>query len=136
MNSSKRLEEFVCWECGNCCRGEGFVAVSGEDIERIAEYLGMDALEFTQTYTKLEKSRRGLVLKDKGEDSACIFLNDDNRCEVYQVRPEQCVGFPYTWNYPGWWKRCENTCSIEDRPLSVEHITRGQKPEKQKQKTC
>lgn len=127
MKASQRLKEFVCWECGNCCRGEGFVAVEPEDIELMAEHLGLSVLEFTQKYTKLEKSRRGLILKEKGDDAACIFLNDDNTCSVYQVRPEQCVGFPYTWNYPKWWLRCENKCSIQDKPISVEQITRGKK---------
>ena len=124
MESSKRLKEFVCWECGNCCRGEGFVAITPEDIERMAEYPGCSELEFTRKFTKQEKNRRGLVLKEKGDDAACIFLNGDNTCAVYQARPEQCAGFPYTWNYANWWLRCENKCALQDKPITIERMIR------------
>lgn len=28
-------------------------------------------------------------------------------CRIHPVKPEQCSGFPNTWNFPGWRQVCE-----------------------------
>lgn len=127
MKTSERLKQFVCWGCGNCCRGDGFVRLRPGEAERIAEYLGYSLIEFTQKFTRLGAGRSGLILEGKGDDSACVFLNSDNSCAVYPVRPQQCRDFPYEWNYPGWWRRCENACAIEDKPITIEKLKRRRK---------
>ena len=124
MKTSKRLKEFVCWGCGNCCRGEGVVRLRPGESERIAEYLGYSLKEFTEKFTTLGDNRTSLILEEKGDDSACVFLNGDNSCAVYPVRPQQCKDFPYSWNYPGWWRHCENSCAIEDKPITIERLKR------------
>lgn len=94
------------------------------EAERIADYLGYSLKEFTEKFTKLGESRSGLILEEKNDDAACVFLNSDNSCAVYPVRPQQCRDFPYEWNYPGWWRRCENSCAIEDKPITIEKLKR------------
>jgi len=127
MNTSERLKQFVCWGCGNCCRGGEGVHLEAGEAERIAEYLGYSLIEFKQKFTKFGPSGSGMILKDKVDDSACVFLNSDNSCAVYPVRPQQCRDFPYEWNYPGWWRRCENTCAIGDKPITIEKLKRRRK---------
>ena len=61
--------------------------------------------EFLATYTRLRANRRGLSLIEKPNDE-CIFL-DGIDCRVNDVKPDQCSGFPNTWNFPGWRDVCE-----------------------------
>jgi Fe-S-cluster containining protein len=32
----------------------------------------------------------------------CPFLQSDNRCKVYEVRPKSCRGYPHTDEKEGW----------------------------------
>jgi Fe-S-cluster containining protein len=90
--------EFKCLLCGNCCRIPGYVRVSEAEIDRIAEYVGIEVYEFISTYTRLTNCRRGLSLIEH-EDGSCVFLRSDGRCLIEDVKPEQCQKFPFDWRY-------------------------------------
>ena len=75
------------------------------DVTRIAEFLNLSEPEFVERYTALRADRRGLTLTSK-ENDECVFL-DGIECTINPVKPEQCAGFPNTWNFPGWRKYCE-----------------------------
>ena len=96
---------YQCQRCTNCCRWPGDVKLLESDISKIAAFLGMSEWEFVQRYTKLQVSRRGLTLIEQ-EDGACVFLKGRD-CVIQDVKPEQCRGFPNTWNFPGWRDVCE-----------------------------
>ena len=105
---AEETAEFRCRCCGNCCRVPGYVLVSQQEIDRIAEFVGVDVYQFIETYTRLTNNRAGLSLIEK-EDGACVFLGKDNRCLIEAVKPEQCRKFPFEWKYadmlticPGW----------------------------------
>ena len=92
---------FECTMCGKCCRWEGVVNLEPEDIRKLAHHLSLPLKEFTGKYT--EASGTGLlVLVNKAGSKDCIFLKD-NKCEVYDYRPHQCVRFPekYESRCPG-----------------------------------
>lgn len=36
-----------------------------------------------------------IALKDKPGTYDCIFLNEDKKCSIYDVRPKQCVKYPF-----------------------------------------
>lgn len=91
------LRNFKCRECGACCRiKNGIVRVSDTEIRRIAEYLGMDDLEFIDTQTEVAPDRKGLVLKSQN-NGACVFLTAENRCRIHAVKPDKCRTFPFDW---------------------------------------
>jgi len=46
------LSEFRCRRCGTCCKWEGPVRVSQEEIARIAEFLHIDVQEFINNPVK------------------------------------------------------------------------------------
>lgn len=94
-----------CQRCGACCRWEGDVCLTDEDITAIADYLQMEETEFINSLCHLQRNRRGLSLID-AEDGACIMLQKDNTCRIQDVKPRQCRDFPHKWNFPGWEKRC------------------------------
>lgn len=51
------------------------------------------ALEGYLRYTLLDKKGRLLRLKTK-KKGRCIFLDDDNKCEIYDIRPNICKIYP------------------------------------------
>ncbi len=93
-----------CQRCTACCRWPGQVRLPGEEITRLANFLGLEEPEFIQRYTRLTRDRLGLALLDKS-DGACIFLEGEN-CAVQSVKPQQCRDFPNLWNFPGFEKTC------------------------------
>lgn len=93
-----------CQRCGACCRWEGDVCLTDEDISAIADYLGLAEPDFIERYCRLQRNRRGLSLID-APDGACIMLRPDG-CFIQPVKPRQCRDFPLKWNFPGWEQRC------------------------------
>lgn len=86
---------FTCTRCGACCTGdEGFVWVNEEEIDRLAERLGLNTTQFAQQY--LRRVGRRLSLRER-EDGACVFWSATSGCTVYQDRPRQCRSWPF-WN--------------------------------------
>ena len=61
------------------------------DIKRISKYLRVKETEFMKTYLTLDVEG-DYVLQTK----PCSFLNEDNTCNIYDVRPSDCHRFPYT----------------------------------------
>lgn len=92
--------QFECTKCGACCRWDGAVNLTTEDISRLADYLNIDKEECIDKYTN-----DGDTLKDKPDSKACIFLKD-NQCSVWDKKPEQCDKYPikYTSKCPGFLK--------------------------------
>ena len=96
---------YQCQRCTNCCRWPGFVKVDDTDIAAISAQLGLSEHDFIQLYTRLRPRGEGLALIDKA-NGECIFLHGRD-CAVQSVKPRQCLGFPNTWNFPGWREVCE-----------------------------
>ena len=84
---------FQCTGCGSCCIGDGTVAVTDGEAERIRAFLGVSRAWFRRRYlVRLSGSGRGIRL---GEDGRCSFLGRNGRCRVYPVRPVQCRTYPF-----------------------------------------
>ena len=96
---------YQCQRCTACCRCAGFVRITKTEISRIAAHLGLSEDDFIQRFTRLSPSRKGLALIDK-PNGECFFLENGD-CVLQDVKPKQCIGFPNTWNYPGWQEICK-----------------------------
>ena len=86
---------FACTRCGNCCTGApGYVWVTVEEIERLAESLGLGQSipEFTSRYVRQVGEAYSLVEKPNHE---CIFWDATRGCTVYEARPMQCRTWPF-----------------------------------------
>ena len=85
---------FECTRCGNCCSGpeEGRVWVGEEEIQRIAEHLGLPVADFGRHH--LRKVGRSYSLVEKANKD-CIFWDRNDGCTIYEVRPVQCRTFPF-----------------------------------------
>lgn len=102
--------QFECTQCGDCCRGHGYVWVDTDEIERLAAHFGLEHQEFCQRY--LRRVNGALCLLDK-PNLDCIFWQEGPGCTVYEARPGQCRSFPF-WQEnlrsPEDWRRIERTC--------------------------
>lgn len=109
---------FECQRCTACCRWPGQVKLTGTEIDRLAGFLGLPAVDFIQRYTRLRPDRLGLALTE-APDGACVFLEGDD-CRVQPVKPQQCRDFPNLWQFPGF----ERLCQALARDLSAEEYER------------
>ncbi|AKJ64151.1 YkgJ family cysteine cluster protein [Kiritimatiella glycovorans] len=95
MDHMDNMEHFRCRRCGQCCRRRGYVWLETHDVERLAEFLGIDTDTFLDRFTRIAGRARDLSLIEN-DDGSCVFLKN-GRCEVYQARPLQCRTFPWAW---------------------------------------
>lgn len=112
---------FECTGCGKCCTGApGYVWVTEQEIQTIAETLGITPDEFKQRYTKFAKGRYS-ILDDPSRNYDCVFL-DGKACRIYKNRPQQCRTFPW-WSgnlkSPEAWKEAARECEgiRDDAPV-------------------
>jgi uncharacterized protein len=84
------FERFDCLNCGNCCRTTSPRFLQA-DIQRLSRHLKMKVSDFLDTY---------LVMDEDGDyvfpTAPCPFLMDDNKCLVYEHRPQACREYPHT----------------------------------------
>lgn len=85
------FEKIDCLKCANCCKTTSPI-FRDVDINRIAKKQKMKAVDFIQSYLKID-SDGDYVLKS----SPCVFLDEnDNTCSIYEYRPLACEGYPHT----------------------------------------
>jgi Fe-S-cluster containining protein len=86
------FKKIDCLDCANCCTSIPPI-VTKTDAARIAKEFGMKPAEFEQQY---------LTVDDDGDTvmntSPCPFLQKDNLCLIYDIRPKACRQFPHTDN--------------------------------------
>jgi Fe-S-cluster containining protein len=86
-------EEFKktdCLACANCCKTTSPIFTE-KDISRISKHLKMKERNFIDQYL-LRDDDDYMVLKE----APCTFLDSDNTCFIYDVRPKACSEYPHT----------------------------------------
>jgi hypothetical protein len=118
---------FRCTRCGHCCTGApGFVWVTAEELEAIAQHRGEPPEQTEGLFTRTVGRRRSLREKANGD---CIFFDRTEGCTIYPVRPEQCQTWPF-WESnvvtPEAWRQTCEICpgSGKGDLISSEEITR------------
>src|SRR6266487_4906551 len=79
-----------CLQCANCCKNYS-PRFKTPDIKRISKHLKMRESEFIDKYLKVDEDGDFVA-----KSTPCPFLGADNFCSIYEVRPSDCVRFPYT----------------------------------------
>jgi hypothetical protein len=77
-----------CLECGACCR-DNRVVLEDADLERF-DRAGRSELA-RPPYARREEGQVILVL---ARSKACKHLCSDNKCGIYEIRPNACSTFP------------------------------------------
>ncbi|MFN9711043.1 MAG: YkgJ family cysteine cluster protein [Bacteroidota bacterium] len=84
------FEKVDCLSCANCCKNYS-PRFKTPDIKRISRHLGMRESAFIDQYLRLDEEGDYVV-----KSTPCTFLEQDNTCSIYDVRPSDCARFPYT----------------------------------------
>ena len=79
-----------CLECANCCKTCPPI-ITTDDITRISKYLKISKKQFKRKYI-LEDIDGSLSLNSV----PCHFLQADNKCSIYDIRPEACRNYPHS----------------------------------------
>jgi uncharacterized protein len=79
-----------CLQCANCCKTTGPLFTSA-DIERIAKYLKLKPQLFIHQYLRVDEDNDYVL-----QNVPCTFLDSENYCMIYDVRPKACREFPHT----------------------------------------
>ncbi|WP_438966612.1 YkgJ family cysteine cluster protein [Flavobacterium sp.] len=79
-----------CLDCANCCKTTGPLFTSA-DIERISKYLKQKPQQFIANYLRIDEDNDYVL-----QSVPCNFLDADNTCFIYDVRPKACREFPHT----------------------------------------
>lgn len=86
--------QFTCTQCGDCCTGEpGYVWVTPEEIQQIADHRGISIGEFMIHHTKHVAGR--VSLREFANGDCTFFDGATRKCTVYSVRPSQCRTWPF-----------------------------------------
>lgn len=86
----KVFKEVDCLNCANCCTSIPPI-VNRTDANRIAKHLRMKLTDFQDEYL-VQDEDGDMVMKT----TPCTFLQTDNKCMIYEVRPKACRQYPHT----------------------------------------
>lgn len=84
------FEEVDCLKCANCCKTTSPI-FRDIDIDRISSHLGIRPSELTEKYLHIDEDGDWVL-----NSSPCHFLDNDNYCKIYEVRPKACREYPHT----------------------------------------
>ena len=78
-----------CLKCANCCKTTGPL-FTNKDIDRISKHLNLKPIIFISEYLRIDEDG-DYVLKS----TPCKFLQNNNYCSIYDVRPKACAEYPH-----------------------------------------
>ncbi len=84
------FERTDCLNCANCCKTTGPLFTRA-DIERISKYLRLKPQLFIEKFLRIDEDRDYVL-----QELPCPFLDNENYCGIYDVRPKACREFPHT----------------------------------------
>lgn len=79
-----------CLACANCCKTTGPLFTSA-DIERVSKFLKMKPQPFIDQYLRIDEDNDYVL-----QSVPCTFLDNENYCMIYEVRPKACREYPHT----------------------------------------
>ena len=86
----KAFQKLDCLECANCCKTTSPI-FRDVDIKRISKSLRQKEADFIKNYLRMDEDSDYVLQK-----SPCSFLNPDNKCSIYEIRPLACREYPHT----------------------------------------
>lgn len=87
---NKAFDEIDCLACANCCKTTSPI-FRPNDIDRIAKHLRIRPSQLIEQHLHIDEDGDYVL-----NSSPCTFLNSDNYCSIYTVRPAACREYPHT----------------------------------------
>jgi len=88
LNKYDVIVPFICHKCGRCCYNY-VPALRADNLEKIAQYLNKPEEEIKFRLKECHEKIWNNKLPDK-----CLFLDEENQCSIYPLRPEPCRLYP------------------------------------------
>jgi Fe-S-cluster containining protein len=83
--------ETNCLSCANCCKTMT-PTYTFQDMKRISAHFNMKIKEFKAKWLYRDKKSKDWM----NVSTPCQFLDSKtNKCTIYEIRPEDCEGFPH-----------------------------------------
>ena len=79
-----------CLTCANCCKTTGPL-FTDKDVQRISKHFNMKPQQFIEQFLGIDEDNDYVL-----QSVPCTFLDADNYCSIYDVRPKACAEFPHT----------------------------------------
>jgi len=86
----KEFKNTDCLQCANCCKTTGPL-FTDKDIERISKHFKLKPQQFISQFLRMDEENDYVL-----QSVPCTFLDADNYCSIYEVRPKACSEFPHT----------------------------------------
>lgn len=86
----KEFKKTDCLTCANCCKTTGPLFTLA-DIERISKSMRQKPQQFISQYLRIDEDHDYVL-----QSVPCAFLDAENYCTIYEVRPKACREFPHT----------------------------------------
>ena len=80
-----------CIGCGKCCNCSPII-VTPKDIKVMAFALNLSPKDFKEKYTTVYPGHPGFSRFKQA--APCAFLDENNRCKIYNARPDVCRDYP------------------------------------------
>ena len=87
---NEAFDKIDCLTCGNCCKTTSPIFID-TDVDRIAKHLKMSPSAFAEKYLRVDEDNFQVL-----KTAPCSFLDGDNFCHIYEVRPRACREYPHT----------------------------------------
>lgn len=84
------FESIDCLTCANCCKTTSPI-FKNRDIDRIAPLFNLKSQAFIDKYLHLDDENDYVL-----NSAPCPFLENDNKCQIYEHRPDACSEYPHT----------------------------------------
>ena len=81
-----------CRRCGWCCKSCN-AGILTEELDAICKHLKMDEKTFREKYGTEDTKDNPNGVKII---TPCPFLDSDNNCSIYQIRPLSCAIYPFS----------------------------------------
>lgn len=86
----KVFQSIDCLSCANCCKTTSPI-FREIDIKRLSKHLRLKPVRFIDEYLHIDEDDDYVL-----NVAPCPFLQDDNKCSVYDERPLACREYPHT----------------------------------------
>lgn len=121
--SDETWAEVDCLTCANCCKVMT-PTFTKADLKRISTHFRMSEKDFYNKWLETDKKNGDKVNRIQ----PCQFLNlKDNKCSIYEIRPEDCAKFPHFKRKPFGDFNHIHSQNIEYCPATMMFITKLQK---------
>jgi Fe-S-cluster containining protein len=120
--SEETWKEVDCLACANCCKVMT-PTFTKADLKRISKHFRMSEKDFYTKWLETDKDNGDKVNRIQ----PCQFLNlENNKCSIYEIRPEDCAKFPHFKRKPFADFNHIHTQNIEYCPATLKFVSKLQ----------